>query len=263
MGFEYRYTFSRPVCVLDLFMANLHRLSCCRVFIATLHEICYVRKSIIHVARERYSRESHSYVCSPFDTRLFSCETNVKIISEPTRRFFRIIGRALRRAAYLKYLLLLVSAQSPLRPIARIVRRNEIACCRDRVPSYVSVECTALSNVWSSMRYHSREAKRSRKLPSRFDPGKLMRPEISHSVRTYGITYLTAECACLVSRCIVDSNTTSELANRVYMHLLACLWQCRTFYQSGIKFLIPLVIFFTFNNILRIYLLYKLNFNYN
>lgn len=29
--------------------------------------------------------------------------------------------------------------------------------------------------------------------------------EISHSVGTYGITYLTAECACPVSRCIVDS----------------------------------------------------------
>lgn len=29
--------------------------------------------------------------------------------------------------------------KAPLRPIARIVRRNEIACCRDRVPS--SVDC--------------------------------------------------------------------------------------------------------------------------
>jgi len=44
-----------------------------------------------------------------------------------------------------------------------------------------SLELSLRNNVWSSMRYHSREAKCSRKLRSRFDPGKLMRPEISHS----------------------------------------------------------------------------------
>ena len=122
------------------------------------------------------------------------------------------------RSAYLEVFIAPGDVQSPLHPIVRIVRRNEIACA---VIAFRCALSSALRNVWSSMRYHSQEAKRSRKLRSRLDPGKLMRPEISHSAVL--TTHLSAECA-RYPRVLYTLNCL-EIA---HMHQRVCPCQCRT-----------------------------------
>lgn len=118
--------------------------------------------------------------------------------------------------------------QSPLRPIVRIVRRNEIACagmvafrcapCR--------VRCAAtFDQVWDIIQ---REVKRSQKL--RFDPGKLMWPEISHSVVL--TAHLPTKCACRYP-CILECNDMQwlciyiGLGNHVHVSISISISWCR------------------------------------
>lgn len=172
------------------------------VFIAsTLREIFYVCKSITYIAQFIHARLIH--VRTPFDVVLiltrnecYSIRFSTHISKIAKRPFelsldqTRNLRCSLRRSAYLE-----VFICSWCRTFARIVWRNEIACAmqrRDRV-SVRAVENAPRNNVWSSMRYQ--EAKHSRKLRSRFDPDKLIRPKISHSAVL--TTHLLVEYACV------------------------------------------------------------------
>lgn len=229
-GIEYRQTFSRT---LRSWRETFHGKSASfvwpEVFIASaLREICYVRK----VNHPHRASETHS---CPHAIRhaVFSRKTNVTR-SDLARSFQRSPDipwncHSIRRETSMSICppwsiyYPRCPVQSPLRPIARIVRRNEIACAvLCAVIAFRCAPSSALRNdVWSSMRYHSREAKRSRKLRSRFDPGKLMQPEISHSVVL--TTHLSIECAWYPR--VLYALDCSEIA-RIHQHVGPR--QCRT-----------------------------------